>query len=149
MKVVKTLIICALFIVSLNQSSFAHDTDLYIAEGQGIEPNILILFDNSGSMDDTVDTRYYQNSETYAPGPVPTANRDTVYRKQGSTFSFFANSIADVACGAARTALTNTGHYTGGTNSSCGGSSRTLWTGNYRNYIASGGGQVGEKNRYS
>ena len=60
MKVVKTLIICALFIVSLNQSSFAHDTDLYIAEGQGIEPNILILFDNSGSMDDTVDTRYYR-----------------------------------------------------------------------------------------
>ena len=121
MKVVKTLIITLLFFVSLNHSSFAHDTDLYIASGQGVEPNILIMFDNSGSMNEYVVTRYYQNSETYAAGPVPTANRDTVYRKQGSNFSFFAASIGSVACGAARTALTNTGHYTGGTNASCGG----------------------------
>jgi len=139
MKVAKTLIIFLLFFVFLSDSSFAHDTDLYIASGQGVEPNILIMFDNSGSMDEYVSTRYYSNAVTYDPGPVPTANRDTVYRRQGGNFNFFADSIASVACSWARTALTNTGHYTGGTNSSCGGNSRTLWTGNYRNYIASGG----------
>jgi type IV pilus assembly protein PilY1 len=145
MKVVKTLMICALFIVSLNNPSFAHDTDLYIAEGAGIEPNILILFDNSGSMSEYVSTRYYSDTEDYPPGPVSTANRNTVYRKQGSNFNLFANDITNVACGAARTALTNTGHYTGGTDSSCGGGSRTLWTGNYRNYIASGGDRSEQK----
>ena len=139
MKVAKILLICLLFIVSLSNSSFAHDTDLYIAAGAGVEPNIMILFDNSGSMDEIVPTRYYNNAVTYDPLQVPTANRNTVYRKQGNNFNLFANSIADVACAAARTALTNTGHYTGGTNASCGGGSRTLWTGNYRNYIASGG----------
>lgn len=145
MKVVKTFIITLLFFVSLNQSSFAHDTDLYIAEGAGIEPNILIMFDNSGSMGEYVTTRYYQNSETYAAGPVPIVNRDTVYRKQGSNFNLFANDIANVACARARTALTNTGHYSGGTNASCGGTSRTLWTGNYRNYIDSGGDRSEKK----
>ncbi len=61
MKVLKTLTISFLFMVLLNHSSFAHDTDLYIAEGQGVEPNILILFDNSGSMGEYVMTRYYQD----------------------------------------------------------------------------------------
>ena len=143
MKVLKTLTISFLFMVLLNHSSFAHDTDLYIAEGQGVEPNILILFDNSGSMGEYVMTRYYQDGIDYGATP-PTADRDTVYRKQGSTFSFFAADISNVACNHARTSLRNTGHYTGGTNSSCGGSSRTLWTGNYRNYIASGG-DISEK----
>ena len=35
-------------------TSFAHDTDLYMASGEGVEPNILIIFDNSGSMNDQV-----------------------------------------------------------------------------------------------
>jgi type IV pilus assembly protein PilY1 len=145
MKVLKALFIFLLFFVWLNNSSFAHDTDLYIAEGQGIEPNILIMFDNSISMGESVTTRYYNNAVTYDPGPVPIANRDAVYRKQGSTFNPFADSIADVLCARARTALINNGHYSGGTSSSCGGSSRTLWTGNYRNYIDSGGDQSDTK----
>jgi type IV pilus assembly protein PilY1 len=125
--------------------SFAHDTDLYMASGEGIEPNILILFDNSGSMDEEVPTRSYSNSVTYDPLVVPTANRNTVYRLQGNNYSLFANDISNLACAAARTALTNTGHYTGNTNASCSGTSRTLWTGNYRNYIASGGDKSDRK----
>jgi type IV pilus assembly protein PilY1 len=142
MKVIKTLLISIFSLcICLIGSSFANDTDLYMASGEGVEPNILIIFDNSGSMNDEVQTRYYSNGITYDPLVVPTANRDTVYRKQGNNYTLFAASIGDVSCAAARTALTNTGHYTGGTSSSCGGTSRTLWTGNYRNYIASGGDQ--------
>lgn len=145
MKVLKALFVFLLFFVSLNNASFAHDTDLYIAEGQGIEPNILIMFDNSISMGEQVQTRYYSNAVTYDPGPVLIENRNTVYRRQGGSYTWFAGSIADVLCASARTALTNTGHYSGGTTSTCGGSSRTLWTGNYRNYIASGGDQSDTK----
>ncbi len=121
--------------------SFGHDTDLYMSSGEGVEPNILILFDNSGSMNEQVQTRYYDPNVDYDPLTVPLANKGTVYRKSGSSWIFFANSIADVACAAARTALTNYGNYTGNTNASCSGTSRTLRTGNYRNYIASGGDQ--------
>ncbi len=134
-----TTIIFLLFFVFLSHSSFAHDTDLYIASGQGVEPNIVIMFDNSGSMAEYVSTRYYEDGVTYDPLVVPTANRNTVYRRQSGSFYFFADSIGLVACPRAQTALINTGHYSGGTTSGCGGQSRTLWTGNYRNYIASGG----------
>jgi type IV pilus assembly protein PilY1 len=111
-----------------------------MASGEGVEPNILIMFDNSGSMNDTVQAYFYDPLITYDPLIVPQANRDTVYRRSGGGWSFFANSIADVACAFARTALTNTGHYEGYTNASCSSTNRTLRTGNYRNYLASIGG---------
>jgi type IV pilus assembly protein PilY1 len=146
MKAIKIIfIIFILLKFCLLQSSFADDTDLYMASGEGVEPNILIMFDNSGSMNDEVQTRFYSDGTTYDPLVVPIANRDTVYRKQGNNFTFFAASIDAVACSFARTALRNTGHYSGGTTSTCGGTSRTLWTGNYRNYIASGGDQYETK----
>src|SRR4030042_7004239 len=86
-------------------TSFAHDTDLYMASGEGVEPNILIIFDNSGSMNDQVQTRYYDPTITYDPLVVPVVNRDTVYyRRSGGSWTLFANSISDVACPAARTA---------------------------------------------
>ena len=63
---------------------FAHDTDLYMATGQGVEPNILIMFDNSNSMNETVQAYFYDTSILYDPLVVSQANRDYVYRKSGS-----------------------------------------------------------------
>ncbi len=72
---------------------------------------------------------------TYDPLAVSQANRNSVYyRVYGGGWNPFANSIADVACPSARTALTNNGHYEGNTNASCSSGNRTLRTGNYRNY---------------
>jgi type IV pilus assembly protein PilY1 len=140
MKVIKILLIgFILWGICLVNSSLARDTDLYMSSGEGVEPNILIIFDNSGSMNDEVVTRYYDPATTYDPLEVPLSDSGKVYRRSGQSWIFFANSIADVACADARTALTNYGHYEGGTNASCKGQSRTLRTGNYRNYIASGG----------
>jgi type IV pilus assembly protein PilY1 len=124
--------------------SFAHDTDLYMSSGEGVEPNILIIFDNSGSMDEEVPTRSYDPAFPYdtlvVPPVVPSTDRDKVYyRNYWGAWDFFANSIADVLCWKARTALTTYGHYEGNTNSTCNKSNRVLRTGNYRNYIASGG----------
>jgi type IV pilus assembly protein PilY1 len=127
-------------------TSHAKDTDLYLASGEGVEPNILIIFDNSGSMNDEVQTRYYDPAVTYDPAVVPIANRNTVYyQRSGGGWSLFANDISNVACPKARTALTNYGHYEGNTNSSCTSTNRTLRTGNYRNYVASGGDQFETK----
>jgi type IV pilus assembly protein PilY1 len=121
--------------------SFANDTDLYMASGEGVEPNILIMFDNSGSMNDEVQAYYYDPAVLYSPLVVPQANKNTVYYKTTSgSWNLFANSISDVACLAARTALTNSGNYAGYTNSTCRSSQKTLRTGNYQNYLTSIGG---------
>jgi type IV pilus assembly protein PilY1 len=112
-----------------------------MASGQGVEANILIIFDNSGSMNDQIQAYFYDPLTTYDPLVVSQANRDVVYyRLSGGAWNLFANSIANVSCPSARTALTNNGHYEGNTNASCSSTNRTLRTGNYRNYLASIGG---------
>jgi type IV pilus assembly protein PilY1 len=143
MKSIKTLffLVPPLCLLLVAMTSFAHDTDLYMASGQGVEANILIMFDNSGSMNDLIQAYFYDPSTTYDPLVVPQANRDTVYyRVWGGGWNLFANSIAAVACSSAQTALTSNGHYEGYTNASCSSRNRTLRTGNYRNYLASIGG---------
>ncbi len=120
---------------------YAKDTDLYMASGEGVEPNILIMFDNSGSMNEEIQVYFYDPNILYDPLVVPQANRNVVYyRTSGGAWLLFKNSISDVACSAARTALTNYGNYVGNTNSTCSGTNRTLRTGNYRNYLATIGG---------
>ena len=80
MKVARSLfLLILLFCLPISMTSFARDTDLYMASGEGVEPNILIIFDNSGSMNDEIQTRYYDPAITYDPLVVPGANRDTVY----------------------------------------------------------------------
>lgn len=126
---------------SLAALSFANDTDLYMSSGEGVEPNILIMFDNSGSMNDEVQAYFYDPSTLYPALVVPQANKNTVYYKTNSgNWNLFANAITDVACSSARTALTNSGNYVGNTNSNCKSSQKTLRTGNYQNYLTSIGG---------
>ena len=121
--------------------SSANDTDLYMSSGEGVEPNILIMFDNSGSMNDEVQAYYYDRSVLYPALVVPQANKNTVYYKTTSgNWNLFANDISNVACANARTALTNNGNYIGNTNSNCKSSQKTLRTGNYQNYLTSIGG---------
>lgn len=141
MKVTKTLLLIPILSLLITLTSFAHDTDLYMASGEGVEPNILIIFDNSGSMNDLIQAYFYNSATLYDPLVVSQLNRDTVYyRRSSGGWSLFANSINDVVCADARTALTNQGHYEGPTDNTCNRTNRTLRTGNYRNYLASVGG---------
>jgi type IV pilus assembly protein PilY1 len=121
---------------------FAHDTDLYMSSGEGVEPNILIIFDNSGSMNDQIQAYFYDPLNTYDPLVVSQDYRDTVYyRTTAGVWKVFGSGhIHDVPCPAAQTALTNQGHYEGRTNSTCSSNTYTLRTGNYRNYLQSIGG---------
>jgi type IV pilus assembly protein PilY1 len=142
MKAIRTFWIGLLLCLSFAAPSYAYDTDLYMASGEGVESNILVIFDNSGSMDEEVQAYFYDPAITYDPLVVPQADRNKVYyKKSGSGWGLFASSIGDVACPAARTVLTNLGHYEGDTNASCTKTERTLRTGNYRNYLVSIGGE--------
>jgi type IV pilus assembly protein PilY1 len=134
-KLIKSFLLIIPFLLLLFiGTSFAHDTDLYTASGAGVEPNILIIFDNSISMNTEVQAYFYDNTTIYTPETYP---RDTVYYSTGSGgWSVFG----EVSCLNAQTVLTNNGHYEGNTNSSCTGTYKTLRTGNYRNYLASIGG---------
>ena len=130
--------------------SFAKDTDIYMASGEGVEPNILIIFDNSVSMSDVMYYQTYNTSTTYDPCDVPTANRDIVYKYVSSQWVLYGASeatsqISNVPCLAAQSALTTSGQYTGKTGYSggkCVNPSLQLRTGNYRNYQCTGGDAV-------
>jgi type IV pilus assembly protein PilY1 len=121
--------------------SFAKDTDLYMASGEGVEPNILLIFDNSGSMDDILYYRTYDPATTYDPLVVDAGFRDAVYYYSYSQqrWILWKTSISDVPCSTARSKLSSNGHYEGNTDSRCRSNSQTLRTGNYLNYQTSGG----------
>ncbi len=121
----------------------ADDSDIF---GATVQPNVLILIDTSASMNDEVDTHLYVASTTYAvvnkcgSGSSKSACVSTVvYQKTGSgsssTYTLYKNTVADVtgspcaSCPAARTALSTTGYWSG----TIGGSSVSLFLGNYLN----------------
>ena len=80
--------------------ALADDSDIF---GTNIEPNAMIALDSSGSMDDTIPTNVaYNPTITY---PQDDYNPTRVYRKQGSNYNKYANSISDVGSTAAQTAL--------------------------------------------
>ncbi len=139
MKLIKSLVLIIPFLFLLfNGTSFAHDTDLYTASGAGVEPNILIIFDNSGSMNQEILAYYYDPLTTYTGSFV----KDAVYYESHGDWILFKDSIILVDCVPARTPLTDQGHYEGYTNSTCDRRNRTLGTGNYVNYLASIGGSA-------
>ena len=126
----------------------AKDTDIYMATGEGVQPNILIILDSSVSMDDDIPTRQYVKTTVY-PGTYLT---NKVYKSSsGSWVLFGANAdqsdIDDLPllCTTARTALTNNDFATGvntalnSSHTSCNQNSKNLRMGNYQNYMASGG----------
>jgi type IV pilus assembly protein PilY1 len=119
----------------------ADDSDIF---GANIQPNVMILVDTSGSMDDTVISSPYNPATTYST-PL-TYTSASVYQKftrsrdcrPASTpcYKVYKTSIAAVpnADGsnpdAARNGLSTVGYYSG----RIGGSSVDLYVGNYRNY---------------
>lgn len=125
------------FLLTLFSHSFSKDTDLYMASGEGVEPNILIIFDNSGSMNDDVPAPPYDPNTLYDSLVVPQSDAGKVYYRQTwGAWAIFSNTISEVPCSNARAALSTYGHYEGYTNSTCRRDYRTLRTGNYRNYLA-------------
>jgi type IV pilus assembly protein PilY1 len=128
---------------------FADDSDIF---GSNIQPNVLIMIDNSGSMADNAPSNSFE-----VPPPTGTAayypvlnncdpsGKPKVYHscdsikvfKSGSsstTYTTYASDVSSVTgtgSSAARTALNSAGYWSGKIN----GSTVNLFTGNYLNYL--------------
>jgi type IV pilus assembly protein PilY1 len=125
----------------------ADDTEIYgTVTSVDLEPNVLIVFDSSGSMD-TQDVP----GDPYDPNTTFSGSYETssVYYRKWSwlTWSYvwspFLNDVGTMICGDLQSDLLSQGWAEGyiRTDSSCGGSSwRKLRLGNYLNYIESGVG---------
>ncbi|HEX2227900.1 MAG TPA: PilC/PilY family type IV pilus protein [Candidatus Binatia bacterium] len=117
--------------------ALADDSDIF---GTNIEPNVMILFDSSGSMDEEIFSHPYEAATTYST-PAPYTGTK-VYRKYttksdcGSLprpcYKEYAATISAVSNSSARSALSTNGYWTG----RIGGSTVDLFYGNYLNYLA-------------
>ncbi len=135
------------FLLCLAHPALAADTDIYGVSTINVKPNVLIIFDNSGSMGtQDIPSHIYDPNTTYAG----TATSNAVYRLSGGNYNtlYFADiNSANWQCAAAKTSLKTLGYYQGnltvsGSGSSavvtCGGTNRTLRLGNFRNFDALG-----------
>jgi hypothetical protein len=116
----------------------ADDTDLYTADIDSVQPNCLIVFDNSGSMNNEMPSVEYDPTYIY-PNVLEVETPNTVYYKSGGTWdTIYRDHIEYIKCEDAKAALRDYGYFNGRLNpaSECGG--RKTWylrTGNYRNYL--------------
>ncbi len=140
MKIRKALalvqIVCIIFLnVSHVRMARADDSDIF---GSNIAPNVLILFDDSGSMDDKVPASGYNSSTTYTtPNTYTTAKVYRKYTKKKSCkpsstpcYKEYASTVSAVSSSSAQTALNSAGYWSG----KISGSSVDLFVGNYLNY---------------
>jgi len=125
----------------------ADDTEIYGTVTISVQPNVLVIFDNSGSMG-TVDVggEYYDPATTYSGSYLTNA----VYRKRHGSWVWFAGDVADLNCEWIKQDLLTKGYARGrirsaNRNYACGGSKKTLRLGNYRNYDASGIGDASSR----
>jgi type IV pilus assembly protein PilY1 len=114
--------------------ALADDSDIF---GANIQPNVLILLDNSGSMDDYIDSIPYDDNTSYPViakcGPLKNQNCDTgvVYKAvSNNKYTVYATTVSGVNKSSARNALNNVGYWSG----SISGSNVDLYLGNYLNY---------------
>ena len=133
----------------LPEASRADDTSIYGASTvTTIQPNVLIIFDNSGSMGtDDVPGDPYEPTTVYS-GSYST-NAVYYYTKyyHYSSWQLLTDDVDNIGCNTMLSDLKAKGYAQGYINtyspyacSNKGRSKQTLRTGNYMNYVASGGG---------
>jgi len=137
MKAVAGFIITALILLC-SAPLRADDTDIFGVSTVSVPPNVLILFDNSGSMDtQDVPGEVYNPATAYAGS----SSTNAVYRRRWWGWQLFASDVNSLNCASVKNALLTNGYVTGrirASNFNCGGSNKQLRLGNYRNYLALG-----------
>ena len=146
----KCLLIAMMLIVTTAGPIGADDTEIYgTVTNPDLEPNILIIFDSSGSMS-TVDVP----GDPYDPGTLYSGSYSTnaVYERYWSwstrsyQWQLFASDVNFLNCDWIKTDLLNQGYAYGqiySSNFACGGwVSRRLRLGNFLNYDESGVGTL-------
>ncbi len=142
--------IAALLVLPSPAAVLADDSDIF---GANIQPNVVIMIDDSGSMADAAPSNSFEapppsGSAAYYPvlnncDPSGKGNNKTIQPcasvkvyKSGSTSTYtsYANDVSSVTgtgSAAAQSALNAAGYWSGKIN----GSSVNLFTGNYLNYL--------------
>jgi type IV pilus assembly protein PilY1 len=129
------LVLIATFLsLQVHPAVLADDSDIF---GANIQPNVLILLDNSGSMDDEILSEPYVPATTYSvvnrcgSHKNSACTSDVVYKSGSSnTYTKYADTVGDVNKASAQTALNTVGYWSGRIS----GSNVDLFTGNYLNY---------------
>ena len=145
MKRLTALSLIAAMMLQTAPAAFADDSDIF---GANIQPNILILFDSSGSMDDEITSAAYASATVY---PVVDKCQtktnpcvSTVVYQSGSnnTYTKYADTVSGVNKAPAQTAINSVGYWSG----KISGSNVNLFLGNYLNFqIGVCGGTCTEK----
>jgi type IV pilus assembly protein PilY1 len=148
----KRYLLAALLATALSTGAlWADDTEIYgTVTNPDLEPNVLIIFDTSGSMaTEDVPGDPYDPAETYTCAGCSYSTNAVYYRRYNYWtgqywWDLFTSNINNLTCESIKTALLDRGYADGyiySTSFACGGSTyRRLRIGNYLNYIASGVG---------
>jgi len=144
MKKISLLFVLLSFVLVFPPSqALALDTDLYAVTSADVPPNVLIMFDNSISMNENVAGAVYDPNTTY-PFVVTDSPTKVYYKTGGGNWNLYRDSIDLVTCDSVKTALQSYGFYTGRirfSSSECGTTNNVnLRTGNYLNYMQVTGG---------
>ena len=133
-------LVILILVFLLTPQVWADDTDIYGTSTISMPPNVLIIFDTSGSMTtQDVPGDYYVPGTTYSGSYTGSA----VYEKVcgwSCSYDPFASSIDDLNCPDVKTTLENDGYKTSAVIMDsaggyvCGGSGKDLYLGNWINY---------------
>lgn len=127
---------------------FPGDTVIYGASTESIQPNVLIILDNSGSMADTIVSGNPYNPSTVYPatngcqGQPCETNKVYKWRAIEGIWVNYINDVSSVSCTTAHDSLVQTGTYQGRlrTNGTCSQTSGSFALGNYINWLTASGG---------
>jgi len=137
------LFILSFVLVFPLSQALALDTDLYAVTSADVPPNILIMFDNSISMNEITSGILYDPSTTY-PFVVTDYPTKVYYKTGGGNWNLYRDSVESIICSSVKTALQTNGFYSGKikfSSSECGTTNNVnLNTGNYLNYMQMTGG---------
>ena len=114
-----------LVILAAAASLRADDTEIYGVVSTSIPPNVLIIFDTSGSMaTEDVPGDPYEPTTTYSGSYTTNAVYQRVWNGHSYQWTLFTDSIDNIACTAVKTDLLSDGYAVGkirATNFTCGG----------------------------
>ena len=126
------------------------DTDLYVVSGTNIPPNVIIILDNSASMDEVSSGQIYDPNIDYsAYGTANVYGRYEVYQKVGGKWNILFNNTADIPspqCDPLKFLLETEGkaiNFSG-----CAYTKKDFQTGNFRNFLQLNGGPGGSRPRF-
>src|SRR4030042_4496044 len=147
---IKSGFLVALLLLTTSTVCYGLDTDLYVLSGVNIPPNVLIILDNSASMEevDQDSGEPYDPTVDYsASNPSTVYPRYAVYIKSGGRWIEWAPDYRTITCTDLRdNYLAPYGdaiNYSG-----CGISKKDFQTGNFRNFLQLTQGQGANRSRF-